>query len=83
MRALKDKNKNVGSTIRFKIVKNKREFPLCDFEGKCPNFAYAEVYPIAMKNRKKKGWSYLCKKHYLEEQRRLNWKLPACLKVEW
>jgi len=77
------KNKKVDSTIRFKILKNGREFPCCDFKGKCTNIAYAEVYPFAIKNSKKKGWSYLCRKHYSEEQKRLKWKLPACLKVEW
>ena len=83
LRILKNKNKKVDSTIRFKILKNGKEFPCCDFKGKCTNIAYAEVYPFAMKNSKKKGWSYLCKKHYSEEQKRLKWKLPACLKVEW
>lgn len=71
------------SVIRFKIFKGK-EFPCCDFKGKCTNFAYAEVFPILLKGEKhKKGWSYLCKKHYYEEQKRLRWKLPACLSVEW
>jgi len=73
LRILKNTNKKVESIIRFKKLKN----------GKCTNIAYAEVYPIAMKNSKKKGWSYLCRKHYFDEQKRLKWKLPACLKVEW
>ncbi|MEK6917605.1 MAG: hypothetical protein AABW51_01535 [Nanoarchaeota archaeon] len=73
---------NVNSTIRFKILKNKREFPCCDFQGKCTNKACAEVYPSLMKNSNK-GWSYLCKKHYYQEQKRLKWKLPSCLNVEW
>lgn len=72
---------NHDSTIRLKII-NKKEFPCCDFKGKCSNKAYVEVYPMLMK-RGKKGWSYLCKKHYLQEERRLKWKLPASLKVEW
>ena len=71
------------SAIRFKILKNGKEFPCCDLQGKCTNIAYAEVYPFVMKNSKKKGWNYLCRKHYFEEQKRLKWKLPACLKVEW
>ena len=85
LRALKDTNKKVESTstIRFKKLKNGKEFPCCDFKENCTNIAYAEVYPMAMKNSKKKGWSYLCRKHYFEEQKRLKWKLPACLKVEW
>ncbi len=83
LRVLKDKNKKVDSIINFKILKNGKEFPCCDFKGKCSNIAYAEVYPSIMKNSKKKGWSYLCRKHYFGEQKRLKWKLPACLKVEW
>lgn len=75
LRVLKENNNTHNSIIRFKLLKDK-EFPCCDFKGKCSNFAYAEVYP-------KKGWSYLCKKHYFEEQRRLKWKLPTSLKVEW
>ena len=67
LRTLKDSNKKVDSTIRFKKMKKGKLFPCCDFNGKCTNIAYAEVYPIAMKNSKKKGWSYLCKKHYFEE----------------
>jgi hypothetical protein len=67
------------NTIRFKVSKNKKEFPCCDWKGVCTNKAYAEVYPI----NKKSSWSYLCKKHYNQEQKRLNWKLPASLKVEW
>lgn len=81
LKILKNNNKS-DSIIRFKRLKNRRVFPCCDFKGKCTNIAYAEVYPFAMKNSKKKGWSYLCKKHYFEEQKRLKWKLPACLKVE-
>ena len=83
LRILKNNSKDVDSTIRFKVLKNGKKFPCCDFKGDCTNIAYAEVYPCAMKNSKKKGWNYLCRKHYFEEQKRLKWKLPACLKVEW
>lgn len=83
LRLLKDKSKGDSSIIRFKILKSGKEFPCCDFEGECTNKAYAEVYPMTMKRSKKKGWSYLCRKHYYQEQKRLNWKLPACLEVEW
>ena len=82
LRILKD-NKKSDSTIRFKLSRNKEEFPCCDFKGKCANKAYAEVYPFMMKNQNKKGWSYLCRKHYLAEQKRLDGKLPSCLQVEW
>lgn len=81
LKILKD-NMFPDSTIRFKVIGGK-EFPCCDLEGKCTNWAYAEVYPMMMKNSRKKGWSYLCKKHYYEEQKRLRWRLPACFKVEW
>ena len=85
LRTVKDKEKIMGtkiSVIRFKVLKNNKEWPCCDFHGECTNKSYAEVYPNLMKSGKK-GWSYLCKKHYYEEQKRLNWKLPACLIVEW
>ncbi len=69
--------------IRFKILKNGIKWPCCDFYGKCTNKAYAEVYPFLMKKSGEKGWSYLCRKHYHKEQKRLKQKLPACLSVEW
>jgi hypothetical protein len=75
-------NKKSDSTIRFKLLKNGKEFLCCDFEGRCTNKAYAEVYSFMMKNQDKKGWNYLCRKHYLAEQKRLNGKLPSCLQVE-
>lgn len=73
-------NRNVDRVFRFKKL-GRKEFPCCDFHGECTNFAYAEVYPFMV--GEKKGWSYLCKKHYCMEQKRLKWKLPACLSVEW
>lgn len=83
LRILKNKSKNTKSIMRFKIPKNKKEFPCCDFEGKCTNKAYAEVYPFLLRKTKNKGWSYLCKRHYTEEQKRLKWKMPACLSIEY
>jgi len=83
LRVLRDGNKKIDSIMRFKVLGNGKEFPCCDFGGKCTNFAYAEVYLFMMKNIKKKGWSYLCRKHYFEEQKRFRGKLPACLSVEW
>ena len=64
------------SKIRFKLLKNGKSWPCCDFKGKCTNKAYVEVYPFILKNSKK-GWSYLCRKHYYLEQKRLKWKLPV------
>jgi len=28
---------------------------------------------------KDKGWSYLCRKHYYQEEKRFKWKLPAAI----
>jgi len=80
LRKLDNHRKN-EPILRMKILKDKTEFPCCDFRGVCTNKAYAEVFPGALK--KNKGWSYLCKKHYYQEERRLKWKLPACLTVQW
>ncbi len=71
-----------SNTIRFKVLKNGKKFPCCDFKGNCNNKAYAEVYPFLLKYKNKSGWSYLCKKHYCLEQKRYKGKLPACLSVE-
>ena len=66
----------VKLTIGYKIVHGKRR-PLCDYEGNCKNLAYKEVYPFLI-NKNKKGWNYLCKKHFKQEQKRLKNKLPYC-----
>jgi len=50
----------------------------CDYRGTCKNKAYAEVYPFLL-NDKNRGWSYLCKKHYKQEQEKYKNKLPACI----
>jgi len=60
-----------------KILNGKRVH-VCDYQGTCTNKAYREVYPKAMKNNKKKGWSYLCRKHFERERKRLKDKLPYC-----
>ena len=80
LKILNNKEKVNFPIFRFKVIK-KKTFPCCDFDGKCTNFAYAEVYPFLGKSNKHKGWSYLCKKHYYKEQKRMKWKLPACLKI--
>ena len=65
--------------FRFKILRNGKEFVCCDFnKGGCGNKAYAEVFP-----KRRDVWYYLCKKHYYQEERRLKWRLPTCLSVEW
>ena len=85
LKTITGKNKIVNpkiSFIRFKVLRGNKEWPCCDFKGNCTNKVYAEVYPNLMKGDKK-GWSYLCRKHYYREQRKLKWKLPACLNFEW
>jgi len=53
------------------------KYPICDYECKCKNKAYREVYPSLMsKKHKGCGWSYLCKKHFYQEEKRLKNKLP-------
>ncbi len=50
----------------------------CDFQGTCKSKAYCEVYPSLLGGKyKDHGWSYLCKKHYTQEQKKFKWKLPA------
>ncbi len=73
-----DKFRGKEPIFRFKVLRNGKEFVCCDFKGICTNKAYAEVFP-----KGKHVWHYLCKKHYYQEERRLKWKLPACLTVEW
>lgn len=64
------------NTTRFKIINRKKIF-LCDYKGKCKNLAYKEVYPNLLNEKNKnKGWSYLCKKHFKQEQSRFKNQLP-------
>lgn len=58
---------------------NRKKRPLCDYNGKCHNLAYKEVYPNLI-NRKNKNaeWSYLCKKHFEQEQKKFKGKLVYC-----
>jgi len=62
--------------IRYKNVLGKKR-SLCDYNGNCKNMAYKEVYPSLI-NKSKKGWSYLCRKHFKQEQKRLKNRLPYC-----
>lgn len=60
----------------MKPLKNKYK---CDYDGKCTNKAYREVYPGMLGGKhKKRGWSYLCRKHYYQEEKKAKWKLPSC-----
>lgn len=48
----------------------------CDYHGACKNKPYKEVYPFALRGKyENKGWSYLCRKHFLQEQKRFKGKL--------
>jgi len=52
---------------------------LCDYKGKCKNKAYKEVYPCLLGGKyKKRGWSYLCRKHFKQEQKCFKNKLVYC-----
>lgn len=57
---------------------NGKRVNVCDYHGTCTNKAYMEVYPMMMKGRHNKGWSYLCRKHFEQEKKRLKGKLPYC-----
>ena len=51
----------------------------CDYKGICKNKPYKEVYPFLLGGKSRnKGWSYLCRKHFTQEQKRLKGKLPYC-----
>lgn len=58
---------------------NMKKIANCDYEGACKNKAYVEVYPSLMGGKHMdRGWSFLCRKHYYQEERRYKWKLPSC-----
>lgn len=51
--------------------------PTCDYKGTCKNKAYREVYPgLLGGKRKNRGWSYLCRNHFYQEQKKFKRKLP-------
>ena len=62
----------------MKKVKPKKKYPHCDFRRACKNKAYAEVFPSMLGGKhKNRGWNYLCRKHYYQEQKLYPWKIPA------
>ena len=64
--------------LRTKMFNGKR-VNVCDYKGTCTNKAHMEVYPYMMGSKyENKGWSYLCKKHFEQEKKRLKGKLPYC-----
>ena len=49
----------------------------CDYHGTCKNKAFKEVYRSILGGKyKNKGWSYLCRKHFLSERKCFKGKLP-------
>ena len=76
-----NKNKKTNQKRKAPLTKiiNGKRVPLCDWQGECTNKAFKEVYPSLLKGKnKKEGWSYLCRKHFQQEQKRLKGKLPYC-----
>jgi hypothetical protein len=65
---------NIISTIRYKIVNGVKK-PLCDYNLNCKNLAFKEVYPDLGKKKENSGGSYLCKKHFEQEQKKSKRKL--------
>ena len=67
----------MDNTVKYKFWKGKKR-PLCDYKGNCKNLAFKEVYPDLGKKNKNSGWSYLCKKHFEQEQKMFKGKLAYC-----
>jgi hypothetical protein len=62
----------------MKRTKKSVNYPTCDYQGECKNKAYREVYPSLMGSKHKgRGWSYLCRKHFYQEEKRLKHKMPC------
>ena len=63
--------------LKNKSKNKKKGFEHCDYYGTCKNKAHKEVYPMLFgKKHKSRGWSYLCRKHFIQEQKRYKNKLP-------
>jgi hypothetical protein len=57
----------------------KNNYPTCDYGGTCKNKAHREVHPSFLGGKyKNDGWSYLCRKHFEQEQKKFKGKLPYC-----
>ena len=68
-----------GTAPKYKVINGKR-VPLCDYQGKCLNKAYKEVYRLILNGDS--SWSYLCKKHFEQEKKRFKGKLTYCSIVD-
>lgn len=78
MKSGKKKSEDKRIAPLTKIINGKR-VPVCDYHGTCANKAYREVYPSLLKGRhSNQGWSYLCRKHFEQEKRKVKGKLPHC-----
>ena len=69
---MKKKKKRIAPMTK---MLNGKRIHVCDYHGTCTNKAYKEVYPMLIG---KKGWNYLCRKHFEQERKRLKGKLPYC-----
>ncbi len=48
------------------------------YNRNCKNLAFKEVYPDLGKKNKDSGESYLCRKHFKQEQKKFKNKLAYC-----
>ena len=63
--------------LKNKSKNKKKRFKHCDYHGICKNKAHKEVYPMLLNEKQRnRGWSYLCRKHFIQEQKRYKNKLP-------
>ena len=63
----------------MKKLKKKKRGHHCVYKGICKTKAFMEVYPSLLGGKNKnRGWSYLCRKHYNQEQKFYKGKLPSC-----
>jgi hypothetical protein len=63
--------------LKNKSKNKKKRIEHCDYHGACKNKAYKEVYPMLLgKKHRNRGWNYLCRKHFIQEQKRYKNKLP-------
>jgi len=73
---MKKKPKIESFSVRYKKLKGKKVI-LCEYDGICNNKAHKEVYFFMLGGKyEDKGWNYLCKKHFTQEQKKFKGKLP-------
>ena len=71
-------NKGFSRTdVKMNSPRNKNRKTHCDYGGTCKNNAFKEVYPMLMRGKhKNSGWSYLCRKHFLQEKKKYKNNFP-------